>query len=115
MCEFDSSTDVEQPGIHRGCGRSWTQAEILGGGLQQKEIAQWLRRGGQGEQLRFNRKKPKPLCEALFDPAAHRLACRNAEPARKVCGVPGAWQFEQRKRIAVALRDDLLADGRVDR
>ena len=115
MCELDASADVEEPSVHRRTGCSWTKAKLLGGAVQETGIAQWLRGGGEDEQLRFGREQLEPLREALFNLAPDRLACRNAEPAREFCGVPGAWQFEKRKRVAVTLGDDLLADGRVDR
>ena len=115
MCELDAPADVEEPCVQRRAGRSRVEAEILGGTVQQKWIAQRFRGGGEDEQLRLGREQPEPLRKTLFDLAAHRLARRNAEPTGELCRVPGSWQLEKRERVAVALGDDLLADGRVNR
>jgi hypothetical protein len=42
------------------------------------------------------------------------LAVRQPEPASEICGPPAARQLKERKRIAMALRDDLGADRRIE-
>jgi hypothetical protein len=51
----------------------------------------------------------------LFDLADDWLAVGQPEPAGEVCHIPAARKLEQRKRIAVALGDDLEADSRIER
>ena len=83
--------------------------------MQQQGIAQWLRGRGEYQQLRLGREQAETPDVALFDPADHWLAVGQPEPASEVCQIPAAWKLEQRKRIAVALGDDLGADGRIER
>src|ERR1700704_4073216 len=115
MCERHPCADVEEPCVERRAEHSRVEAEILGGPVQQKRIPRRLRGGGENEQLSLRREQPEPSRKASFDLASHRLSSWNAEPARELRGVPGSRQLEKRERVAMALGDDLLADGRVDR
>src|SRR6266496_420367 len=99
MCERDACADVEEPCVERRAGHGRIEAEILGGPVQQKRIARGLRGGGENEQLRLGREQPEPSRKAQFYLAADRLSCRNAEPARELCGVPGSRQLEKRERV----------------
>ena len=115
VCELDAPTDVEQPCVHGRAGRSQVDAEALSCTVEQSRAAERLRGRGEHEHPRFVREEQEALGVALLDLAHHRLGVRKAEPAGDIGGPPGAWQFEQRERIAVALRDDLLADRRIQR
>ena len=106
---------LEQRGVDRGAGRGHLEAEGRGGTVKQHGIAQRLRGRGEDEQLRLGREQLEAPGVALFDLADDRLTCRETESTGEFCGVPGAWQLEERERVAVALRDDLLADGGVER
>ena len=67
------------------------------------------------EQLGLGREQAESLRVALLDLARHRLAAGKAESAGELGDVPGARQLEQRERVPMALRDDLLADRRIQR
>ena len=88
---------------------------VLGGAVQQHGIAEWLCGRGEDEQLRVGGEQLEAPRVALLDLAGDRLAAGKAEPAGEVRDVPGAWQLEQRERIAVALGDDLVADRGIQR
>ena len=83
--------------------------------MEQHGVAERLRGRGEDEQLGLGRELAEAPCVALFDLAHHRLAAGQPEPAGEIRGVPGARQLEQRERVAVALGDDLVADGDVQR
>ena len=111
MRELDPPADLEQPGIHREVGCSHVEPEDRGCAVEQHRVAQRLRGRGQDEQLGTRGKSEEAPDVALLDLARHRPAIGQPEPAGEVHPVPGARQLEQRKRVAVAFRNDLVADS----
>ena len=91
------------------------KAEGLGGTVEQHRIAQRLGGCDEDEQLRLGREQEQARRVALLDPADDGFACGKTESAGDLSGVPRAWQLEERERVAVALGDDLLQDGRIER
>ena len=115
VCELDALANREQPGVHRGVDGRHVDLEGLGGGVQQDGIAERLRGRGEDEELRIGREPVEAPHVALFDLPGHMIALRQTEPAGELRGCPRAGKLEQGKWVAVALGDDLVADGRIQR
>jgi hypothetical protein len=115
VCELHAPTQLQQTRVHCSVGRGHVDAERFGGTVQQQRIAQWFRGRGEHQQLRLGGEQVETSDVVLFDLADDWLAVRQPEPAGEVCHVPAARKLKQRKRIAVALGDDLEADSRIER
>ena len=113
--ELDPSPDREQPSVHRGVHRRHVDLESLRSGLEQERVAERLGGRGEDEELRVGRESEQTTHVALLDPAGDQMGLGEREPASELSSVPRSWELEQRERVAVALRDDLIADGRVQR
>ena len=86
------------------------------GAVEQHGVAQWLRGRGEDEQLRVGREQQEAPDVALLDLARRSVGLSGSpNPPARSAARPRSRQLEQRERVAVALRDDLLADGRVQR
>ena len=83
--------------------------------MEQDGVAERLRGRGEHEQPGLGGQQEEAPGVALLDLAGDRLALGQPEPARELRGAPGARELEQRERVAVALGDDLVADGGVQR
>jgi hypothetical protein len=83
--------------------------------VQQHDITARLR--GRGEEEQPSRLgQPQVTIEvALLDEPAHGPAVGEAEASGEPRRVPGAGEFEDGERVAMALRDDLIPDGGVER
>ena len=114
MRELDPPTYSEQTRVHSRVGRTHVNPERLGGTVEQQRVTQRLRGRGEEEQLRLGGKYSEAPDVALFDLADHRLAVGQPEPASKICGPPAARQLKERKRIAMAVCDDLVADRSIE-
>ena len=110
VCELDPPADLEQPGIHCEVGCSHVEAEDRNRAVEHCRIAQRLRGRSEDEQLGIRREPEKAPDVALLDLACHRHPVGQPEPPGEVQADPGAWQLEQRKRVSVALRNDLVAN-----
>ena len=105
---------LEESRVRRGAGRIHLDAERLGGPAEQQRVAEGLRGRDEDEQLSIGGQREEASEVALFDLAGYGLTIGQAEPAGEIAGAPGARQLEERKRVAVALRDDLVAHLRVE-
>jgi hypothetical protein len=56
-----------------------------------------------------------PDCSVKASSATGRCVAAITTVTSAGTSIPGAWQLQKRKRIAVTLHDDLLADGRIQR
>ena len=115
MGELHANAHLEKPGVYRGSRRRHVDAQRVGRAAEQRRVAKRLRGGGQDEQLGIGREQPETLNIAVLDLAGHRLTGGQPESAGQAGRLPGTRQLKKRERVAVALRDDLLGDGRVDR
>jgi hypothetical protein len=115
MCELDAATDLEHPRVGSRPGTSHVEAESCGGPSEYHGVANRLRGGCQDEQLCVRREYEQALGIALFDLAGQRPADGHPESAGEICDVAGARQLEERQRVAMTLRDDLVADRAVER
>jgi hypothetical protein len=106
---------VEQAGVLRGRDSARVQSEVLDSTTEQSPIPERLRRSGEHEEAGLERERVQALHEALLDLAGHRRALGQPEPAGELRGRPRARQLDERERISVALRDDLLPDGGIQR
>ena len=52
---------------------------------------------------------------ALLDLAVNSATRRDTESTGEICGSPRTWQLDERQGISMTLRDDLIADGRIER
>jgi hypothetical protein len=115
MCELDHRAQLDELSVHRGARRGHREPERLGGTMQQHGIAERFRRGGEDEQPGLLREQLQSPGVAVLDPAHHRLAGRDAEPAGELIRIPRSRQLEERERVAVALDEDVLVDARIER
>ena len=115
MGELDPTADPEQAGFDGGLAGDHAEPEAVGGSMQQHEIALRLGCRDKHEQPSVARELAQSLGEALLDLAGDSLAAREPEPAGELGRVPRAWELEQRERVAVTLRHDLLEHGFVER
>ena len=115
VTELDTHTHLEEAGVRRRVGRGHVDAERLGGTLEKDGITQRLRGGRENEQLGVGGKLKEAPRVALFDLARDRLPPGQSESAGEIHRAPRARKLQQRERVAVALGDDLVADGRVQR
>ena len=116
MRELDTRPDLDQPGFHRRVGGGHVETERLGGTAEEHSVAEGLGGGGDDEEPGVSGELEEALGEALFDLPGHRMAAGKSEPAGKLGrGGPGSRQLEQGERVAVALRDDLIAYSRIHR
>src|SRR5512133_3312955 len=114
MRELDAPTYSEQTRVHCRVGGSHVDTERLGGTVEQQRVAERLCGRGEDEQLRLGGEYAEAPYVALFDLADHRLAVGQPEPAGEICGPPAARQLKQRKRITVALANDLGTHRRIE-
>ena len=115
MRELDASAEREQSGVHGGVDGRDVDLEGLRDRVEQHGVAERLGRRGEDEELRVGREQLEPAHVALLDLPGDRRALRQTEPPGELRGVPRARELEERQRVAVALRDDLVADGRIHR
>ena len=111
--ELDAPAQLEQPAVLRRAGRREVDPERPRGPVQQHRVAERLRGSREDEQPRVGREQLEAPDVALLDLAGDRLAAGKTEPAGEIGDVPRARQLEQGERVAVTLRDDLVADGGV--
>ena len=113
--ELDPPAQLEQPAVLRWARCREVDPERSCGPMEQDRVAERLGGRHEDEQLRIGRERLEAPDVALLDPAGDRLTTGKTEPAGQAGDVPGARQFEQGERIAMALRDDLVADAGVER
>ena len=115
MGELDAAADGEEPRLHRSGRLLHVEAESGRAPLKEHRVAQRLRRGGEDEQLGRRGKELEPPRVALFDLPGHRLFIGQPETAGEFGGAPRAWQLDEGERVPVALGDDLVAHGCIER
>ena len=115
VSELHTPPDLQQPGVHRRVRRRHDQAERPRAVVEEHGVAQGIGGGGEDEKLGIGWELLETSFVSPFDFASHRLAAGKTEPACECCRFPGAQQLQQRNRVAVALRDDLVTDGRIER
>ena len=115
MGELHAHAHLEQPGVRGRRRRVHLEAEHVGGAAEQHQVAEGLRGRGQDQQPGIGREQLQTLRKAVFDLAGHRPAAGQPVSPGVTRRRPGARQLEQGKRVAVAFRDDLVDDGRVER
>ena len=115
MRELDPRTDGQQAGIQCRPGRPHVEAERPGGAVEQDGIAQGLSGCGEDEQERVGRQQQQAPDVALLDLAHDGLRARKTESPGQLRGAPRPRELEQRERVAVALRDELVADRAIQR
>ncbi len=116
MGELDTRPDLDQSGFHRRVGGRHVETEGLDGTTEEHSVAEGLGGGDDDQQTGVGREFEEALGIALFDLAGDRLAAGKSEPAGELSRVgPGSRQLEQGERVAVALRDDLVAHGLIHR
>ena len=113
--ELDTPTDSKKTGVHRRRSGDHADPERLAGTMQQHGVAERIRGRGQDEQLRVGRQMEESPGIALFDLAGHGLTDGEPEAAGETRRVPCTRQFEEGEWVAVALSDDLVADGHIER
>ena len=111
--ELHAPAQLEQPAVLGRARRREVDPERPCGPVQQDKVAEGLGGGREDEQLRVGREQLEAPDVALLDPAGDRLTAGKTEPAGEIGDVPRVRQLEQGERVAVALRDDLGADGGV--
>ncbi len=111
MGELDARPDLEQPGFHRRVRpRSCRDRGVSAARWSSTGSPSGSAAAASDEQPGVGGELEEALGVALLDLAGDRLAAGKPEPAGELGGVvPGARQLEQRERVAVALRDDLVA------
>ena len=115
MDKFPAKAHLDQPGVHGGASRHHVDPQHAAGAADQHRIADGICGRRQDKQLGVGREQAQPLHVAVLDLAYDRLACGQPEPAGQLGRLPGARKLEERQWVAVALRDDLVGDGSVDR
>jgi hypothetical protein len=65
------------------------------------------------EELGVGRELTEPSREPIFDPSGNGMTLRQPEATREFRGAPRPRELEQGKRVPMALRDDLVADDRI--
>ena len=78
--------------------------------MEQRRVAQGLCGSREDEQPGVGGEMEDAPHVALLDPAGDVLAVGEPEPACKIRDAPRSRQLEERERVPVALRDDLIAD-----
>ena len=102
--------ELQQPRIDGRVGSGHVDLEHLGGTKEQRRVAERFCGRGEDEQLSVGGELEDASHVALLDPAADVLTVGEPESACKIRGAPGSRQLEERERVPVALRDDLVAD-----
>ena len=116
VCELDARADLEETGFGGWVDGDHVEPEDLSNAVEQHRIAERLGGGGDSEQAGVVWEIEQPLHVALLDPPGHRLVAGEPEPAREIGGTgPGPRELEKGERIALALRDDPVAYGVVQR
>ncbi len=115
MRELDAPCDREQPCVHRRVHRRRVDLEVPRSGVKQDRVAERLGRRDEDEELCVGWEPMEAPHEALFDLAGDRMALGETEAAGELGGVPRSRELEERERVAVALGDDLVTDGRIQR
>ena len=113
--ELRPPSDAQHSGVLGGVGRGHVDPETVGGTVEQDGVTDRLGGRRQDKKLRVGRKPAEAPNVARFDPPGDGKALRQPEPARQLGDAPGAREFEQGERVAVALDDDPLADGGIQR
>jgi hypothetical protein len=113
--ELDTPTDLEQLGVHCRAGRCHVESKGLSGTVEQYGVAEGLRGRGKDQQLGVGGEHRETPDVTLFDLAGYRLALGQPEPAGETGSPPGARQLEEREGVTMALRDELVTDGRIQR
>jgi hypothetical protein len=111
--ELDAPAQLEQPAVLCRARCREVDPESPCGLVQQDRVAEGLGGGHQDQQLGVGREQLQAADVALLDPASDRLTLGQTESAGQAGDIPRARQLEQSQRIAVALHDDLVADGGV--
>ena len=116
MRELDARPDLEQPGFHRRVRCRHVETEGLGGTVEEHGVAEGLRGGGEDEQTGCRTGARGGAARSSVRSCRPPAGCRETRTRRRARGVvPGSRQLEQGERVAVALRDDLIAHGRIER
>ena len=115
MCELDTPARVQQSRVDSRPCHCQIEVEHLGGSVKEERVTQGLRRGGKYQPLRLVGKPLETHRETPLNPAHDRLMHGEAEPASDIRDAPRSRQLEERKWVAAALVEELLANRRVER
>ena len=115
MPEPHPGTELDQAGLFGRRPRSGTQTERRGSSPEDRRVAERLCGGRQKEEARLGRQLTQPSQETGLDPARNRRRVGRHEAGNELRSRQCARQLEQREGVSPRLRDDPLADPRVDR